>query len=306
MNVKFLESPIFYMGNKYKLLKQLIPLFPDECNTFLDVFGGSCVVSMNYKGKLKTIYNEININVVNLVKMFKYNHPEDLDKYFLSQISKFNIVSLGKDFRKNIELQKGYYDFRNYYNKQKNKDCRDLYLLICYSMNHLMRFNKNNEFNASCGSTQRYIKDKIINMYNRVQDIEISNKNCFDLDFSKLNEKDFVYCDPPYLNTEAVYNEKRAFGGWNINDDYKLFNILEELNKKNIKFGMSNVFCNRGKENTHLIEWCKKNNWNVYHLNRNYNPFSKGNSNNDEVFICNYNKNIIEGQLTIYDYINVL
>ena len=43
--MKYLESPIFYMGNKYKLLKQLIPLFPSKCDTFLDLFGGSGVVS---------------------------------------------------------------------------------------------------------------------------------------------------------------------------------------------------------------------------------------------------------------------
>ena len=48
------------------------------------------------------------------------------------------------------------------------------------------------------------------------------------------------------------------------------------------------MFINRGVKNNHLIEWCKQNNWNVYHLNRNYNPFSRGNSNNDEVFITNY------------------
>lgn len=50
---KYLESPIFYMGNKYKLLKQLIPLFPKQCDTFLDLFGGSGVVSMNYQGNKK-------------------------------------------------------------------------------------------------------------------------------------------------------------------------------------------------------------------------------------------------------------
>ena len=38
---KYCESPIFYMGNKHKLLKQIIPLFPDECDTFVDLFGGS-------------------------------------------------------------------------------------------------------------------------------------------------------------------------------------------------------------------------------------------------------------------------
>ena len=52
--------------------------------------------------------------------------------------------------------------------------------------------------------------------------------------------------------------------------------------------GLSNVYINRGKRNEHLIKWCLDNNWYVYHLNRNYNPFSRGNSNNDEVYICNY------------------
>ena len=242
---KYLESPIFYMGNKYKLLKQLIPLFPDKCKTFLDLFGGSCVVSMNYKGTEKTIYNEINKNIVDLVLMFKENDVEELDRYFNEKIKEYNICCTGKNFREHIELQKGYYDFRDYYNKSEKKDKRDLYLLICYSMNHLIRFNKKDEF---------------------------------------------VYCDPPYLNTEAVYNEKRAYGGWCIDDDYKLFDILEELHNKGVKWGLSNVFYNRGKSNDHLIEWCDKNNWHVYHLNRNYNPFSRGNSNNDEVYICNYSR----------------
>lgn len=35
------ESPIFYMGNKYKLLKDIIPMFPKNANTFVDLFGGS-------------------------------------------------------------------------------------------------------------------------------------------------------------------------------------------------------------------------------------------------------------------------
>ena len=285
---KYLESPIFYMGNKYKLLKQLIPLFPKECNTFLDLFGGSGVVSMNYKGKEKTIYNEFNENIVNLVKMFQNNSFDDLNNYFTRKIDEYNIVCTGKDFRNHMKLQKGYYDFREYYNKSTNKDVRDLYLLICYSMNHLIRFNKKNEFNVSCGSTQRYIKEKVLNMIDNFDGVEVINKNCFDIDFSQFKKGDFIYCDPPYLNTEAVYNEKRAFGGWDMDDDYKLFDILERLNKIGVEWGLSNVYVNRGKKNEHLIKWCQDNNWYVYHLNRNYNPFSRGNSNNDEVYICNY------------------
>lgn len=294
--MKYLESPIFYMGNKYKLLKQLIPLFPKQCDTFLDLFGGSGVVSMNYQGTRKTIYNEFNGNIVNLVKIMVENKPQELDIYFKDKIKQYdletcNIKSADKISKAGYERRKDNYNKLRYdYNNSINKDYRDLFLLACYSINHLIRFNKDSRFNASSGkgtyNEKRY--KKICDMNEQFKNIEIFNKNCFDIDFSLLEKGDFVYCDPPYLNTEAVYNEKRAFGGWNIDDDYKLFDILEKLNDKGVKWGLSNVFVNRGKENTHLIEWCNKNNWNVYHLNRNYNPFSRGNSNNDEVYICNY------------------
>jgi site-specific DNA-adenine methylase len=189
-----------------------------------------------------------------------------------------------------MSQQKGYYDFRKHYNESKEKDMRDLYLLSCYSMNHLIRFNQNNEFNASCGSTQRYIYEKIQDAYPLLQNVEIQNQNLFDIDFSVFTENDFLYFDPPYSNTTAVYNEKRAFGGWTIEDDLRLFQILDDLNSRGVKWALSNVFINRGKENSHLVKWVHEKEYNVYHLNRNYNPFSHGKSNNDEVLICNYIK----------------
>jgi site-specific DNA-adenine methylase len=109
-----------------------------------------------------------------------------------------------------------------------------------------------------------------------------------DIDYSSITDSDFVYLDPPYSNTQAVYNEKRAFGGWTVESDYRLFDIIDSLNKRNVRFGMSNVFVCRGKQNNHLIDWCTENKYIVHHFNRNYNPFSRGNSNNDEVYITNY------------------
>lgn len=85
-----------------------------------------------------------------------------------------------------------------------------------------------------------------------------------------------------------TFSAHRDFGGWTIESDYALFEILEELNRRGVSWGLSNVFSNRGKENTHLIEWCKRNGWRVTHLKRSYNPFSTDNSNSDEVYICNY------------------
>lgn len=294
--MEIIESPIFYMGNKYKLLKQLIPLFPKECNTFVDLFGGSGVVSMNYKGKVRTIYNEFNSNVIGLINMLVNNEPEELDRYFKNKINEYGLETCSikaADRRNRIGYERrkdNYNKLRSDYNSNKDREFKDLFLLACYSINHLIRFNSDSDFNASSGADSYNEKNykKICDMHEQFKEVIICNKNCFELKINNLKEGDFVYCDPPYLNTEAVYNEKRAFGGWNIEDDYKLFGILEELNDRKIKWGLSNVFANRDKENTHLIEWCNKNNWNIVHLNRNYNPFSKGNSNNDEVYICNY------------------
>lgn len=295
--MKYLESPIPYMGNKYKLLKQLIPLFPKECKVFYDLFGGSGVVSINYQGVEATVYNEFNHNIYMLVQLFKQTHPDELDVYFNNRIMQYGLETCSIKAKDRVDRsgyerrRDSFNEFRKDYNNSIERDYRDLFLLSCYSINHLIRFNRNSEFNASSGADSYNEKNykKIWNMYEAFKTVTLSNENVFDLNLNKLvNIGDFVYCDPPYTNTTAVYNEKRAFGGWTEENDKELFNMLERLHERGIKWGLSNVMVNRGKENTHLIEWCANNNWYVYHLNRNYNPFSRGNSDNDEVYICNY------------------
>lgn len=34
------KNPFNYGGAKYKLLSQILPLFPDNINTLIDLFGG--------------------------------------------------------------------------------------------------------------------------------------------------------------------------------------------------------------------------------------------------------------------------
>ena len=40
MKNNYIQSPLNYTGGKYKLLNQLVPLFPKNINTFIDLFGG--------------------------------------------------------------------------------------------------------------------------------------------------------------------------------------------------------------------------------------------------------------------------
>lgn len=308
--MNLIESPIFYMGNKYDLLKQLIPLFPKNINNFYDLFGGSGAVSLNVESS-KTIYNELNENIYTLFQMFKKNNYEEIIKKIEKNIKDFDLPKLSCDPKTKHYTEKyktkhneNYLKFRQYYNSKKSKDYVDLYTLTYFSFCNLIRFNKKNEFNMPFGNRcflekhKEKIKNACITLKNK--NIICENKNAFEILQNNIFKKnDFIYLDPPYSNTTAIYNEKKAFGGWKIEDDYKLFIILEKLDKCGIKWGLSNVFKNKSVENKHLIEWCKKNKWNINHLNKNYASLAKGNAKSDEVYIYNYN--ICEKQMTIFD-----
>lgn len=297
--MKLLKSPIFYMGNKYKLLPQLLPLFPKNINRFYDLFGGSGCVSGNVEASM-IIYNELNENICDLFCMFINLGSTNIIQEIENNIERFGLNREGTDVRQNNPnikevreyYNKKYLEFRDYYNKHQD-NIIDLYTLTFYSFSNLIRFNSKSEFNMPYGNRcfcQKH-KKQIIEWCNMLKHKNIVA--CCDdykdiLKSDNLGENDFVYVDPPYSNTLAIYNEKRAFGGWTIESDYELFDILEDLDRKGVKWGMSNVFVNKGNINEHLIKWCEENNWYVHHLNKTYSALGKGNANSDEVYICNY------------------
>lgn len=97
------------------------------------------------------------------------------------------------------------------------------------------------------------------------------------------NKLDFLYFDPPYLITTGTYNENN---GWTEKDDKDLYYLLEELNSKNIKWGLSNVIEHKGKTNEILKKFIK--NYNVVEHNFNRSSCGKGNANSREIFVYNY------------------
>ena len=297
MNNTYAKSPIFYMGNKYRLLPQLMSLFPQDINCFYDIFGGSGVVSANINSK-NIIYNEFNENIINIYKLFLKYTPEEINTKINNYIKEYDLNREGTDIRQNnpnVAEERAYYN-KNYirFRKAYNESQRDyimLYTLTFYSFSNLIRFNQKNEFNMPYGNRCYCNKHyEIIKNWNEViknKNIIVKNENAFDiLENEKFANNDFIYLDPPYSNTMAIYNEKRAFGGWTVEDDIELFKVLDELDAKGIKWGLSNVFKNKDIVNSHLIEWSKK--YNVEHLNINYSSLGKGNAHTDEVYVYNY------------------
>lgn len=295
MNIK---SPIFYMGNKYDLLDDLLMYFPkkEAVDEFIDLFGGSGVVSLNVP-YIDITYNELNSNIFNLLHKIFNTKPEKTINHIKNRVSEFKLLIKGieKGVKGYKEFENQYYKFRQFYNEQKEKDYLDLYTLTYFSFSNLIRFNNKDEFNMPFGHRcylDKTHENNIIKSYYVVQEkkIKMLNMNAFDLlESITKNEQQFIYLDPPYTNTTAIYNEQRAGGGWSIDDDNKLFQELNRLNKLGIKWAMSNVLENKGIKNTHIEEWAKNNNYKIIDFeNKQYSALGKGNAKSREVLIINY------------------
>lgn len=57
-----IQSPLNYTGGKYKLLPQILPLFPKNIDLFVDLFCGGCNVGINVEAN-RFLYNDINRNL---------------------------------------------------------------------------------------------------------------------------------------------------------------------------------------------------------------------------------------------------
>ena len=85
-----IASPLNYIGGKYKLLPQILPLFPENIETFVDLFCGGCNVGINVPAK-KTIFNDNLSFLIDLYKSFNslsvtdiFNH--NVTPYFCSSL----------------------------------------------------------------------------------------------------------------------------------------------------------------------------------------------------------------------------
>ena len=73
MKEKYIKSPLNYVGGKYKLLKEILPLFPNDIDVFVDLFGGGFNVGINTTAN-KVVYNDLENHVVELLKYLKDNY----------------------------------------------------------------------------------------------------------------------------------------------------------------------------------------------------------------------------------------
>ena len=181
-----MNSFIAWVGGKKLLRKIISDKFPEKFDKYVEVFGGAGWV-LFYKDKYaKTeVYNDINRDLVNLFKCVKY-HPEAIEK--------------------ELELS---LNSRQIFNEYKNQmDCIGL-TDIQRAVRYLYLIKSSYGARVSTyGSKPRDISNTefLKDVRKRLSRVVIENKSFEKIISAYDNEGTLFYLDPPYHNTENMYD----------------------------------------------------------------------------------------------------
>lgn len=282
-------------------MKQLVDLFPQEVDTFYEPFVGGGTVFLNINAN-KYYLNDNDKNLIDIHKflvgssgnpdIFFKNVEKIIKKYHLSRSYKEDIIpaSLKKEWKKTYFARfnkEGYEKLRVCVNKHIKNDPLILYILLIYGFNRMLRFNGGGKFNLPVGNVDfnKNVVNALNGYFDFVQDkkMTLSSKD-FRAYFAnrRYSKNDFVYLDPPYLITASEYNKR-----WDQKAEADLLKMIDDLDKKGVKFALSNVTHYNGSKNDLLIDWMKK--YKTHKIESNYISYhNNGKKQIKEVLITNY------------------
>lgn len=240
-----------YTGSKFRFLDIIHQYLPQDKNCkFLDVFGGGGDISIN-SFYTSTTYNEKNKYVYGFLsklkeKSFVYNMGFIFDIINQYQLDSRNVDGYNKlrsDFNMSDDSQERYYYL--------------FYMLCCHSNSNMIRFNGDGYFNIPFGkrSFNKELRAKLRYASERMKIVNpvLLNKDFRDIDFKQY---DVIYLDPPYIGTDATYNE---CGAWTLQDDKDLYNKLTDFSAGGGKFLLSNQRISKGVVNEALMDFVNSN-----------------------------------------------
>lgn len=302
---KIYRSPLFYVGDKYKLYPKIRKYFPKTINRFIEPFTGGGSVFLNVNAN-EYLLNDIDTNVINIHR-FLIEQSENPKAFFDSVFEVIQEYNLSHSYIKDIVPQElkdewiktyyakfnkqGFDKLKNDYNSSNEKSILHLYLLLIFGFNRMLRFNSKGEYNLPVGNVDFNKNTEVaLNDYFRLtKQKNIQFHNLDFLDFFKqidFQEDDFVYLDPPYLITFSEYNKL-----WNEETERRLLDFLEWLDTQNVKFAVSNVSHYKGKVNQQFSEWSIQHN--SFDIKSNYISYHDNSKKEfKEVLITNYEPEI--------------
>lgn len=272
-----LVSPVLkWVGGKRQLLDTLRPLLPKTINKYCEPFVGGGAMLFDLQPQ-KALINDINSDLMLVYKVIQ-NNVDDL----ISRLERFTNSS--DEFYEVRDWDRDHTKYENM--SDVEKAARIIYLnKTCY--NGLYRVNNAGEFNSPFGNYKNpnIVNEPVlraVNAYFNAADISFSVIDYAELLYS-LKRGTFVYLDPPYDPLSDTSNfTGYSKGGFTKEDQIKLRECCDELNRRGVRFMLSNSATDFIKEQ--YADY----NINIVQAKRAINSIGSKRGDVDEVVVRNY------------------
>ena len=220
-----------WVGGKRQLMFELLKNMPKSYSRYFEPFIGGGALFFELQPDNAYI-SDMNEELINLYQVVKDNVDELIDDLSKHEVSKEYFLEI-----RNIDRTEKYAELSNV-----ERASRFIYLnRTCF--NGMYRVNSKGEFNVPFG---HYKNPRIIDENNLLNCSELLKKTeikCADFTeiLAKVKKGDFVYFDPPYV----PLNETSSFtsytkDGFDIDMQFKLRDVCDELDSMSVKFMLSN------------------------------------------------------------------
>ena len=272
-----LVAPVLkWVGGKRQLIETFLPLLPQRITSYCEPFVGGGALLFHLQPKMAYI-NDINTDLICVYRVIRDSVSElieELKKYKNEADFFYSVRDWDRDMKKYSSLS------------EVEKAARILYLnKTCY--NGLYRVNNAGEFNSPFGN---YRNPNIVNepvlravsSYFNSATVYFSSMDYAEV-LAEIKKSTFVYLDPPYDPISETSNfTGYSKGGFSKEDQIRLRQSCDELNKRNIKFMLSN------SATPFIMEQYSKYNITVVQAKRAINSIGSKRGDVDEVVVRNY------------------
>lgn len=224
-----------WVGGKRKLIPEIKKMLPGGLSkyTYYEPFVGGGALLFDLQ-PTQAVINDSNEELINVYTVIR-DHPKELID----------------ELKKHKNTPEYFYEIRSMdrkpiFNNISNieRASRIIYLnKTCY--NGLYRVNNSGKFNSPFGKYKNpnIVNESVIkavsNYLNNAQ-VEILNVD-YEVALRNVSKNAFVYLDPPYHPISKSSNfTGYVRGGWGEKDQLRLRDICNNLNKKGVKFLLSN------------------------------------------------------------------
>lgn len=220
-----------WVGGKRQLMFELLKNMPKDYNRYFEPFIGGGALFFELQPNNAYI-SDMNEELINLYQVVRDNVDElitDLQKH---DISKEYFMEI-----RNIDRTEEYQNWSDI-----KKASRFIYLnRTCF--NGMYRVNSKGEFNVPFGhyKNPRILdENNLINCSHLLQRTEIKQADFSEV-LKKVKKGDFVYFDPPYVPlSETSSFTSYTKDGFDIDMQFKLRDVCNELDSMGVKFLLSN------------------------------------------------------------------